>query len=60
MQKDWNSLENKIDRERFDHVKTRLAMQLQDAREWRDVCLEYFGRFADPNESGKEINDDDG
>ena len=53
MQQDWDSLENKIDRQRFGHVKARLAMQLQSAREWRDVCLEYFGQFADPNESGK-------
>jgi len=40
---------NRVDRERFDHVKARLAMQLQNAREWRDVCLEYFGRFAEPS-----------
>jgi alpha-glucuronidase len=58
MQQDWDSLEHKIDRQRFDHVKTRLAIQLQNAQEWRDVCLEYFGRFAGPNENEKGLNDD--
>lgn len=58
MQQEWDSLEKKIDRKRFDHVKTRLAMQLQNAQQWRDICLEYFGRFADPNESEKGLNDD--
>jgi alpha-glucuronidase len=58
MQQDWNSLENKIDRQRFDHVKARLAVQLQNAQQWRDVCLEYFGRLAEPNESGKGLDGD--
>jgi alpha-glucuronidase len=58
MQQDWNSLENKIDRQRFKQVKIRLDMQLENARQWRDVCLKYFGQFAEPNESGKEINED--
>ncbi|MCI0477815.1 MAG: hypothetical protein L0Y55_16350, partial [Anaerolineales bacterium] len=42
----WQSLESQIDRERFEHVSQRLVHQLDNAREWRDVCLEYFGRFA--------------
>ncbi|MBN1833346.1 MAG: alpha-glucuronidase [Deltaproteobacteria bacterium] len=47
MQKAWDSLEGKIDEERFEHVKARLEMQLENAQEWRDVCLDYFGRFAE-------------
>ncbi len=53
MQNRWNTLEGKIDRERFVHVKERLEMQLKNAREWHDVCLEYFGRFAEPSNTGK-------
>jgi alpha-glucuronidase len=47
MQKAWDSLEEKVDPQRFEHVKARLEMQLENAKEWRDVCLEYFGRFAE-------------
>lgn len=47
MQKDWASLEGKIDKERFEHVKKRLDIQLENAKEWRDVCIEYFGKFAE-------------
>jgi alpha-glucuronidase len=46
MQRTWQGLESKIDAERFEHVRQRLAHQLENAREWRDVCLEYFGRFV--------------
>ncbi len=46
MQKAWDSLKGKVDLERFDHVKKSLGMQLDNAREWRDVSLEYFGEFA--------------
>jgi alpha-glucuronidase len=28
-------------------VDERLEDQLQNAREWRDVCLKYFGQFAE-------------
>ena len=46
MQKEWNSLKGRIDAERFDHVKERLNMQFENAEEWRDVCIGYFGQFA--------------
>ncbi len=46
MQEEWNMLAGKIDEERFDHVKTRLEIQLENAKEWRDVCIGYFGQFA--------------
>ncbi len=46
MQTVWDSLDGKIDQERFDHVKERLQIQLENAKEWRDVCVKYFGGFV--------------
>jgi alpha-glucuronidase len=46
MRRDWDSLEGRIDAERFTHVKQRLARQEIDAREWRDACLLYFRQFS--------------
>ncbi|GAB4238667.1 MAG: alpha-glucuronidase family glycosyl hydrolase [Acidobacteriota bacterium] len=42
----WENLEGKVDAEIHRHVAERLATQLTDAREWRDVCLEYFQQFS--------------
>ncbi|MGD9159286.1 MAG: alpha-glucuronidase family glycosyl hydrolase [Desulfobacteraceae bacterium] len=47
MQKAWDALEGKVDKERFEHVKARLKMQLENAKEWRDVCVGYFSQFAE-------------
>ena len=49
MQKTWQSLESRIDAERFEHVRQRLAHQLENAREWREVCVKYFGEFVQRN-----------
>lgn len=46
MQQTWQQLEGRVDAERHAHVSERLAQQLENARQWRDVCIEYFGRFA--------------
>jgi alpha-glucuronidase len=46
MQKTWNSLEGKIDRERFLHVKEKLNMQEENAIKWRNACLLYFQTFS--------------
>jgi alpha-glucuronidase len=46
MQNAWQSLKNKIDSQRFEEVQTRLKMQHENAVEWRDTCLEYFGGFT--------------
>ena len=46
MQKTWNSLEGKIDRERFLHVKEKLNMQEENAVSWRNACLLYFQTFS--------------
>lgn len=44
MQARWASLEGQVDDERFEHVRLRLAMQLTNAKQWRDVCLGYFAK----------------
>lgn len=46
LQKSWNSLEDKIDPERFQHVKMLLTIQEKEAVWWRDACLSYFQTFS--------------
>jgi alpha-glucuronidase len=46
MQDAWQSLEGKIDSQRFEEVQTRIRMQRENAAQWRDVCLKYFGSFT--------------
>lgn len=48
MRQTWKSLEHKIDAQRYEHVRGRLDEQYENACRWRDVCLAYFGRFAEP------------
>ena len=40
----WQEARPQIDDQRWREVNDRLQRQLKDAREWRDVCLGYFGR----------------
>jgi len=40
--KTWQRLRNVVDEQRWQEVNERLGWQLDDAREWRDVCAEYF------------------
>ena len=35
-----------IDEQRWREVDERLQHQVENAREWRDVCLKYFGQFV--------------
>ena len=43
----WHTkLRHYIDPQRWREVDERLDDQLHSAREWRDVCLQYFGQFA--------------
>jgi alpha-glucuronidase len=46
MQKTWNSLEGKIDTERFKQVKMLLNIQHDEAVWWRDACVLYFQSFS--------------
>lgn len=42
----WETLEGKIDREQYDHVRQRLSIQAKEARWWKDACLLYFQTFS--------------
>ncbi|MCB0685371.1 MAG: alpha-glucuronidase, partial [Saprospiraceae bacterium] len=42
----WESLENKIDRARYEHVLSLLRIQWKEAKWWRDACLTYFQTFS--------------
>ncbi len=46
MQKQWESLRSGVDEERFRHVQMLLAVQEEEARWWRDACLQYFQTFS--------------
>lgn len=46
MQKQWNSIANFIDEERFIQVKMFLAIQEKDAEWWKNACLLYFQTFS--------------
>ncbi|MBX2966335.1 MAG: alpha-glucuronidase [Cyclobacteriaceae bacterium] len=50
VQQKWNTLEGKIDRERFEQVKMLLDIQYKEAIWWRNACVLYFQTF-----SGMEI-----
>ena len=39
----WQEVRPEIDEQRWKEVNDRLQRQLKDAKEWRDVCLGYFG-----------------
>ncbi len=54
MRDTWVSLEGKIDNERFQHVKERLDMQLENVQEWRDVCIKYFAGFVETGDAFPE------
>ena len=41
-----NQMRAHVDEQRWREVDERLQSQLANAREWRDVCLRYFGAFA--------------
>jgi len=42
----WNSMRGYVDKERGDKVAELLHIQYDNAKEWRDTCLKYFGTFA--------------
>ena len=48
----WQQLRPQIDDQRWREVNDRLQHQLENAREWRNVCLDYYGSFAE--KSAKE------
>lgn len=42
MQQAWQTLDSKIDPQRFAAVQKRLDAQLAHATKWRDTCIRYF------------------
>ena len=42
----WNEAKPYIDDQRWKEVDDRLQHQLENAQEWRKVCLDYFGTFT--------------
>jgi alpha-glucuronidase len=46
MQQTWNAQAGQVDPERFEQVKTFLAIQAKEARWWRNACVLYFQTFA--------------
>ena len=49
MHNTWHTLmRHYIDDQRWREVDERLEIQEENAKEWRDVCLKYFGKFVKP------------
>lgn len=46
MKERWNSLENRIDKERHAHVSSLMDIQFKEAKWWRDAMLVYFQTFS--------------
>jgi len=46
MQREWRSVRESIDPERFAEVDSFLSIQAREARWWRDAALSYFQTFS--------------
>lgn len=46
LKKQWESVEEHIDQERFNQVWMHLQIQEKEAKWWRDACLTYFKTFS--------------
>lgn len=46
MQSSWNSIQNNLDKEIFQHVQTMLKIQEKESVWWRDACVLYFQTFS--------------
>ena len=42
----WNEAKPYIDDQRWQEVDARLQHQLENANQWKDTCLDYFGSFV--------------
>lgn len=42
----WQACKPYVDEQRWQEVDSRLQQQLENAREWRDVCMNYFLSFT--------------
>ena len=43
----WIEIKSELDKKRYEAVLEKLNIQYKDAKEWRDVCLDYFLKFAE-------------
>ncbi len=43
----WKNTESLLDKEHYEAVLNKLVIQVSDAHEWRDVCLQYFLSFTE-------------
>lgn len=60
MQKVWESMQSKVDPERFKEEKHALAVQEEDAEIWKGACLLYYQTFSHlpiPDQYGKPKHD---
>ena len=42
----WQTMRPYVDEERFSHVSRLMVEQVDNAKEWRNVCLGYFSAFS--------------
>lgn len=42
----WQTMRPYVDEERFNHVSSLMDVQVDNAKEWRNVCLGYFSAFS--------------
>ena len=42
----WQEAKPYIDEQRWQETNERMQHQLENAKEWRQVCLDYFGTFV--------------
>ncbi|MDR2749750.1 MAG: alpha-glucuronidase [Clostridiales bacterium] len=53
---EWLALKSQLAPEVFESVSKKLALQLENAKEWRDVVNTYFYRLTEtPDEAGRKI-----
>lgn len=46
MQQQWLALKDKLEPNQFNQVRMALAIQLKEAKWWRDACVLYFQTFS--------------
>ena len=42
----WNGVRRYVDKDTWEKVQERLLIQEEDARWWRDACVQYFAQFS--------------
>lgn len=47
----WVAVKDLVPQDRYDAVLKKLEIQCRDAREWRDVCVQYFLSFTEVSPS---------